>query len=248
MTTYNFASAVTAMSSAITDAVKANQKLVRVFTDHATLAKNAGQSTDQIVELLSCARRESLTQVDAYVKYCAARGEDSADIRRAFTNASAYAARVVGDKVLDVKIVWDRANDCYKIKEKPAAGEPSKGKGKGKPSASTKGQPKSDAAEQSKGIVDNATMPTTADHMRTISLEVALAALIEVHGLAAIQAEYLKQSQAMAAQDAAEKATADDLAPRAPAIEKKSTEKMAELAKKAPRKAQRGRKPAANVA
>lgn len=245
MTTYNFASAVTAMSAAITDAVKANQKLVRVFTEHATSAKDAGQSIDQIIELLSCARRESLTQVEAYVKYCAARGEDSEAIRRAFTNASGYAARVVGDKILDVKIVWDRANDCFKVKEKPAAGEPAKGKGK--QSASTKGQPKNDAAAQSAAIVENATMPTASEHMKTISLEVALAALIEAHGLAAVQAEYLKQAQAAAAADAAADAAEKDLQPRAPALEKKSAEAMAKLAQKAPRKIQR-KKPASNVA
>lgn len=242
MNTFDFAVAVTALSAAVVDAVKANQKLVRVFTEHATLAKEAGQSIDQIVELLSCARRESLTAVDQYVKYCASRGENSDYIRRAFTNASAYAARVVGEKVLDIKIVWDRSNDCYKIQEKPAAGEPASGKGKGKPSASTKGQPKSDASAQSAAIVENATAPTTADHMRTISLEVALAALIEVHGLSAVQSEYLKQSQALAAADAAEKAAEQDMEPRAPAIEKKGAEAMAKLAQKAPRKAQRGRK------
>lgn len=213
MTTFDFGATVTSLSKAIVQQVNKGASVARLFRSAVQDAQGAGQTTAQIVELLSAVRRESTAQIDQTVAKMAKKGQDGGDIRRAFTHASTYAAKVAGAE-LGVKLVWDRKADEFKVEELKAAGE------KSKPTASTKGQPKADAAAQSADIVALAQAPTFADLLKADGLEKAARAIVEAFGLekvqAAIHAEAMRLAQAAAAADAAEKAKA----PKAPAIAK----------------------------
>lgn len=215
MTTFDFGATVTSLSRAIVQQVNKGASVARLFRSAVQDAQGAGQSTAQIVELLSAVRRESTAQIDQTVAKMAKKGQDGGDIRRAFTHASTYAAKVAGAE-LGVKLVWDRKADEFKAEDLKAAGE-SKGK-----TASTKGQPKKDAANQSADIVALAQAPTFADLLKADGLEKAARAIVEAFGLekvqAAIHAEAMRLAQAAAAADAAEKAKQ----PKAPAIARKS--------------------------
>lgn len=213
MTNFDFGTTVTNLSKAIVQQVSKGASVARLFRSAVQEAQGAGQTVDQIVELLSAVRRESTAQVDTLVSKMAKKGQDGGDIRRAFTHANTYAAKVAGAE-LGVKLVWDRKADEFRAEELKAAGET------GKKTASTKGQPKADAAEQSADIVALAQAPTLIDRIKADGLEKMAAAMIEAFGLekveAAIHAEALKLAQAAATAEAAAKANQ----PKAPAIAK----------------------------
>lgn len=213
MSNFDFGTTVSTLAKAIVQQVNKGASVAKLFRSAVQDAQGAGQTTAQIVELLSAVRRESTAQIDQTVAKLAKKGQDGGDIRRAFTHASTYAAKVAGTE-LGVKLVWDRKADEFKVEELKAAGET------GKPTASTKGQPKKDAAEQSADIVALAQAPTFADLLKADGLEKSARAMVEAFGLekvqAAIHAEALRLAQIAAADAAAEKAKA----PKAPAIAK----------------------------
>lgn len=213
MTAFDFGATVTSLSKAIVQQVNKGASVARLFRTAVQDAQGAGQTTAQIVELLSAVRRESTAQIDQTVAKMAKKGQDGGDIRRAFTHASTYAAKVAGTE-LGIKLVWDRKADQFKVEDLKAAGETSP------KSASTKGQPKKDAANQSADIVALAQAPTFADLLKADGLEKAARAIVEAFGLekvqAAIHAEAMRLAQAAAAADAAAKAKQ----PKAPAIAK----------------------------
>lgn len=213
MTTFDFGATVSTLAKAIVQQVNKGASVAKLFRSAVQDAQGAGQTTAQIVELLSAVRRESTAQIDQTVAKLAKKGQDGGDIRRAFTHASTYAAKVAGAE-LGVKLVWDRKADEFKVEDLKAAGETSP------KTASTKGQPKADASAQSADIVELAQAPTLAERIKADGLEKMAAAMIQAFGLekveAAIHAEAMRLAQAAAAADAAEKAKQA----KAPAIAK----------------------------
>ena len=147
-TAETYASTVSTLSAAITDAAKGVGKLAKMVREVAAPAYGDADKQAELATLLGAIKSAVVAQRETYVKYLSSHGRaiEVQDFKKASQDQFTYAVKVAGNAA-GCKFVYSKKDDSYSVGEAKAAGEKSENTASGKDENS---------AGQSADIVANA--------------------------------------------------------------------------------------------